>query len=280
MKMINWVVNYYNKSADVDTAQQTFAYWLEWQEKQTSAHFVDCALASYIPIKSGLNTIYMKYCFGLYSNLIYMPEHCEIFAYINSLITIYDACKGYVRTLKGDPIGIVLMRKVITDRKVDALYVHDFQCYNYNYKVLHGHTVGYHSLSTLFMFFLSNYMYYYSSCNDYFPYIDIDACKDVYNNKHFGDICYINQVKKTTSSINIKLPEKKEKSIAYNSWPSVMNNANTSKCESCERVCENFWGKKRHCLDCHLYKVCKECGGQVFTKDKSGYPVCVIHMNL
>lgn len=274
--MITWLRDTYYK-VDVESAQKNFAYWAEWQEKQPSSHFIECALSSYIPLKSGLNTIYMKYCFGHFSNLIYMPENCDIYAYINSLITIYDTCKGYVRTFKGDPIGIELMRKIIKDKKTDELYSHDFQCYNYNYKMLHGHTVGYHSLSTLLMFFLSNYMYYYSSCNDYFPYIDIDICKDIYNNKNFGDLCYINQVKKSTSSINIKMPEKKDKNITYNSWPSVINNANTSKCESCERVCENFWGKKRHCLDCHLYKVCKECGGQVFTKNKEGYPVCILH---
>lgn len=275
--MITWLLaNYYK--VDLETAKKNFVYWQTWQASQSSSHFVDCALADYIPKKSGPNAIYFKYCFGYYSNLIYTYEHGAVFSYIDSLLTIYDACKGYIRTCKGDPLSIELMRKVVKDKKTDELYSHDFRCYDYDYRVLHGHTVGYHSLSTLLMFFLSNYMYHCSGENDFFPHIDIDICKEVYDNKTFGDLCYINQVKKTTSNINIRIPEKKDK-VIYNSWPSVINNANTAKCESCDRVCDNFWGKRKHCLDCHLYRVCKECGGQVFTKNKEGYPVCILHQH-
>lgn len=278
--MITWLLdNIYYK--DLETAQKNFAYWTEWQQKQPSNHFVDCNLTSYIPVKRGLNSIPIKYCFGCFSNLIYKPEDCDVFAYINSLLTIYDNCKGYSRMMiKGDNAGIALLRKIVKDKKLDELYQHNFQLYNYNYKVLHGHTVGYFSLSTLIMFFLSNYMYYYSSNLDYFPFIDQEICKDIYQAKVFGELCFINQVTKSNSIGIVKKIDKIDKRTNnVHSWPSIANFANaTVKCQACNRVAESLWNEK-HCLDCHLYKVC-HCGGQPFTTNKDGYPVCILHKNM
>lgn len=295
--MLTWVLSAVNNYYDinVDTAQKNFLTWGQWQDKQPGGHFVDSSLAPYIPLKSGSNNIYMKYCFGCFSNLIYTHEHCDIIGYFTMLIHVYDQCKGYARTFKGDASGISLLRKVIMEKKADDLYNHDFQCYNYDYSVLHAHTVGYFSLSTLLMFFVSNYMYGKSYDNDYFPHIDIDECKKIYNKKTFGDISYVTPITRSmsigiNSSINKSMNknvnkihdrEKQDKRMVCNSWPSIINNVNNpSKCAHCDRVCENLWGKMQHCLDCHLYVVCSECGGQKFTTGTDGYPRCALHKNL
>jgi hypothetical protein len=276
--MLQWIYNNYYET-NLDTAQKNFLTWEQWQNKQPGAHFVDSTLSSYIPIKTGLNNIYMKYCFGCFSNIIYTQDQCDMIGYFTMLINIYDQCKGYGRTFKGDSSGISLLRKIILDKNADDLYNHDFQCYNYNYTILHGHTVGYFSLSTLLLFFVSNYMYAKSYNNDYFPHIDMDECKKVYNKKVFGDITYITPIPKSLS-MNIKKNYDKTKPAAC-SWPSIINNVNNpSKCSHCDRVCENLWGKLQHCLDCHLYVVCRECGGQKFGVGSDGYPRCALHQNL
>lgn len=283
--MLTWVltnINHYYET-NLDNAQKNFLTWEQWQQKQSSGHFVDSSLAIYIPIKTGLNNIYIKYSFGCFSNLIYTHDQCDMIGYFTMLINIYDQCKGYARTVKGDASGISLLRKIIADKKADDLYNHDFQCYNYNYSVLHAHTVGYFSLSTLLLFFVSNYMYGHSYDNDYFPHIDMDECKKIYNKKTFGDITYITPI---TRSISIGINNKNiskihDKKIACNSWPSIINNVNNpSKCSHCDRICENLWGKMQHCLDCHLYVVCSECGGQKFSTGADGYPRCALHKNL
>ena len=271
-------VHYY-LSTNLELALENFKKWQEWQNKQGTSHFLDCPLSGYIPVKPGFKNLYVKYCFGHFENLIYLPEHCEPIRYLALLLSVYDQCKGYIRSIKGDPAGIILLRKVIKTQNLDELYEHDFHIYAYQYTTLHAHTVAYYSLSTLILFFVSHYMHFKSYKSDLFPHIDYDLCKNAYNVKSFGDVAY---VQSKTSAIKIK---SKDDLVAHkppcNSWPGINNTANTQqKCDNCERACENFWGKHKHCLDCHLYKVCSVCGGELFCIGKDNYPRCVLHQNM
>lgn len=274
--MYSYITNYFK--SDLETASDNFKFWLEWQSHQLASHFIDCPLQNVIPIKPGYKNLYTKYCFGCFDNLIYLPEHCDAIRYLILLLSVYDQCKGYLRTVKGDPVGITLIRKVIKNNNLDFLYEHDFKLYDYNYTKLHANTVCYHSLSTLILFLVSNYMHFKSYNSDIFPHIDIDLCKNAYNNKIYGDIAFIHNHKKSDA---IKIKSKDDiinNNKPCHSWPGV-NNVLPNKCEHCNRVCENFWGKSKHCLDCHLYKVCIVCGGELFCIGKDNYPRCVLHQN-
>jgi hypothetical protein len=264
--------------SDIDSALENFKSWEEWQNKQLPSHYIDCQLQSYIPNKPGFKNLYTKYCFGCFENLIYLPEYCDAIRYLTLLISVYDQCKGYVRTFKGDTAGITLIRKVIKNNNLDVLYEHDFNIYDYNYTKLHANTVAYHSLSTLILFFVSNYMHFKSYNANIFPHIDQDLCKNTYNAKIYGDISYVQSSKKS-EAIKIKSKEDILTNKPCHSWPGINYNVLPSKCDHCSRVCENYWGKNKHCLDCHLYKVCVICGGELFSIGKDNYPRCVLHQN-
>ena len=274
--MLKWMGSYFN--TEMETATQNFLAWEEWQQKQSKTHYIESYLSPYIPPKPGYKNLYFRYCFGDFENLIYMPETCNEGNYFNLLINTYDKCKGYLRSLKGDHLGMSLLRKAVADKNCDELYNHNFHIYNYNYTSIHAHTVAQFSLSTLIMLLVSNYMHAKSYNSDHFPHIDIDLCKNAYNTKVFGDITYVNTTVVRGSAMNIK----KSDAIGTrhcNSWPGPVHHL-PNKCTNCSRICENFWGNNKHCLDCHLYKVCFICGGQLFAIGKDNYPRCMIHQNL
>lgn len=271
------LIHYY-LSTDLELALENFKVWQEWQNKQPTSHYIDCSLQSAIPTKPGFKNLYVKYCFGCFENLIYLPEHCEPIRYFALLLSVYDQCKGYGRSLKGDPHGITLLRKVIKTQNLDFLYEHDFKIYAYQYTTLHAHTVAHFSLSTLFLFLVSHYMHFKSYNSNIFPHIDYDLCKNAYNVKSFGDISF---VQNKSTAIKIKSKEDLVYKQTCHSWPGINNTAPVQqKCEHCERVCENYWGNHKHCLDCHLYKVCRVCGGELFCIGKDNYPRCVLHQNM
>lgn len=273
--MYNYITSYFK--TDLELALENYKMWESWQAKQLQSHYLDCPLQSYVPVKPGYKNLYAKYCFGCFENLIYLPEHCNAIRYLTLLISVYDQCKGYGRIVKGDPVGITLVRKVIKTNNLDFLYEHDFKLYDYNYTKLHAYTISYHSLSTLILFLISNYMHFKSYNSDIFPHIDYDLCKNTYNIKTYGDIAFVQSNKKSEA---IKIKSKDDLiTKTCNSWPGVNNNVIPSKCDNCNRVCENFWGKSKHCLDCHLYKVCIVCGGELFCIGKDNYPRCVLHQN-
>lgn len=275
--MLNWVTNYFK--SELDLASENFKIWEEWQKNQLPSHYIDSQLHTYIPPKKGYRNMYIKYCFGLFEQLIYLPENSEPINYFKLLITFYDKCKGYVRTFKGDPEGISLIRSIIKNEKLDELYNHNFNIYAYNYTAIHAHTVAYFSLSTLILFFISNYMHHKSYNSDIFPFINQDLCKTPYNNKIYGDISYVKT--RPTSSIIIKDKTETSNIRPCNSWPSIVNNVNTPlKCVNCQRTSENYWGKHKLCLDCHLYKVCLICGGDYFCIASDNYPRCLLHQNM
>ena len=277
--MLDWIGSYFTTNND------QFQTWLQWQNKQLHSHFISSQYGVYINKKAGQRNVYFRYCFGDFDNLIYQPENVNEVNYIILLLDVYDKCKGYKRTLVGDHEGITLMRAAAETKKIDALYAFDFSPFSIPYHQLHAHTVAYFSLSTLILFLLSNYLHLKSYSNDIFPSININLCKNAYNNKVFGDIAYVvthNKIipKTTTTSIDIQKP-KDTVTRPCNSWPGPINNT-INKCVNCKCVCENYWGEHKHCLNCHLFLVCFYCGSNtIFSiSKKSGYPLCLLHQNM
>lgn len=276
--MINWIGSYFNN--ELDNAIKNFETWEEWQKSQLKIHFVESNLSLYVTKKPGYKNPYIRYCFGDFENIYYMPENYNEIAYFTLLLSTYDNCKGYLRSIKGDHIGINLLRNVVKNKNSDELYNHDFKIYDYGYTTIHAHTVSYFSLSTLIMFFVSNYMHYKSYNSDHFPYVDIEFCKKAYNNKVFGDITYINSNKDLPKSNTISINKPKDTPRVTNSWHGQLIQSNVNKCSNCNRVCDSLWSTHKLCLNCHLYEVCSVCAGEKWTVGTDQYPKCRIHGNL
>lgn len=275
--MISWIGNYFN--TELENAIKNFDSWESWQKSQLKIHYIESNLSDYIYKKTGYKNSYIKYCFGDFENIYYMPENINEIAYFTLLLSTYDRCKGYLRSFKGDLTGINLLRKVVKDKNSDELYNHDFKIYDYNYTIIHAHTVSYFSLSTLIMYLVSNYMHFKSYNSDHFPHIDIELCKIAYNNKIYGDIIYINSNRELPRSNIISIKTKENNTHPSNSWHGKSVNT-INKCSNCNRVCDAYWGKHKLCLNCHLYEVCSVCGGQKFSVGTDGYPLCVLHQNM
>jgi len=276
--MLYWIGNYFN--TDLDIAIKNFDSWREWQRHQPKIHYIESNLSSYICQKPGYKNPYIRYCFGDFENLYYMPENCKEIAYYEMLLSTYDQCKGYLRSIKGDHLGINLLRKVVKDKNSDELYNHDFKIYDYNYTIIHAHTVSYFSLSTLIMFFVSNYMHAKSYNSDHFPSIVLEECKNVYNKKIYGDIAYVKSNHDLPKSTTISIKAKENNTRTCNSWHGPFIQSNINKCTHCSRICDNYWGKHKLCLNCNLYEVCSECAGQKFIIGSDQYPKCILHQNL
>lgn len=276
--MLNWIGTYFN--TELENATKNFDIWEEWQKSQLKIHFIESNLSPYIYQKSGYKNPYIKYCFGDFENIYYMPENINEITYFTLLLSTYDNCKGYLRSVKGDIAGINLLRKVVKNKNSDELYNHDFKIYDYNYTVIHAHTVVYFSLSTLIMYLVSNYMHFKSYNSDHFPYVDIDLCKSVYNNKVYGDIIYVNSNKELPKSNTISIKNRESNTRTVNSWHGKQTISNVNKCSHCNRVCDAYWSKNKLCLNCHLYEVCSICGGQKFSVGSDGYQRCALHVNM
>ena len=273
--MFNWIGNYFSNENTI----KLYDSWEEWQKGQLKIHYIESNLSSYISPKPGHKNPYIKYCFGDFENIYYMPENINEMAYFTLLLSTYDRCKGYLRSFKGDSAGIDILRKVIKIKNSDELYNHDFKIYDYNCSVIHAHTVSYFSLSTLIMYLISNYMHYKSYNSDHFPHIDIEMCKIAYYNKKFGEIIYINSNKDLVRSNIINIKTKESNSRTCNSWHGQQLKS-VNKCSNCNRVCDAYWSKHKLCLNCHLYEVCSICSGEKFSVGADGYPKCCIHQNL
>jgi hypothetical protein len=275
--MITWIGNYFN--TELEIAIKNFDSWEEWQKSQLKIHYIESNLSSYIYQKPGYKNPYIKYCFGDFENIYYMPENINEITYFTLLLTTYDRCKGYLRSFKGDLTGINLLRKVVKDKNSDELYNHDFKIYDYNYTIIHAHTVSYFSLSTLIMYLVSNYMHFKSYNSDHFPHIDLELCKIAYNTKIYGDIIYVNSNKELPKSNIISIKAKETNVRPCNSWHGKQVST-INKCTNCNRVCDSYWSKHKLCLNCHLYEVCSICAGQKFSVGADNYPKCCIHQNM
>jgi hypothetical protein len=276
--LINWTNNFSTNFSNTASSNE-WATWHSWQLNQPPSHFKNCVIFDYYlshrlnwypPSNSVCNTCfsqYYQYCFGDYSILIVQPTNgSNAIDYFTLLLDLYDICKGTTRRLTGDPPGIKVLRETITFKNLDPLSNHNFEPYSYDYGTLHAHTVVQFSLSTLIMRLVSHYL---SQINEKktFPNITLAICSKAYTNKVFGDYTVIN--KSTPISINQTITTTNSVS---SSWPS-----NYIRCEKCHRITENIWGPWKVCIDCHLKRICSECGNPAVIIGGDNFPKCCEH---
>ncbi len=265
--------------------------WEIWQLNQPNPHFKKSEIFEYyrnyrINFYPPANNIltnnqnvakYYLYCFGDFTIFLVEP-HNNAIEYFTILLDVYDVCKGITRRLTGDPPGIILLRDSIKQKSLESLLRHNFEQYNYNYGILHAHTVVQFSLSTLIMRLVSNYLgQIYQSIN--FPMIVLNNCIKAYNQYNFG---YPIEVSLPIPIEAPKISNSPVSSIEFNgeyssSWPSLPKNLSNLRCSKCNRISENLWGKFKVCLDCHMKRICSECGTTAVIIGVDHFPKCCKH---
>lgn len=278
--LINWTST---------TPEHEWNTWIEWQKQQATSHYekseifqyflthnIDFQAPRYSCINGSNSRLYV-YCFGDFAALLVNPTGGgNVVEYFDLLLKVYDTCKGHSRRLKGDPSGITLIREVVHKRSLGIIQEHNFNQYNYDYSMIHAHTVAQYSLSTLIMRLASHYMSFMTTRGNYYP-IMLDICLKVYNKSTFGEPRVIAGTS-TSTSIPVQVPTKPiHEDSRPLSWP--RDNSSCIRCKICSRVTENIWGKFDACLDCHLKRVCSECGHQAVIIGVDSLPRCYYHQS-
>ena len=268
--------------------------WEIWQSSQPFTHYSKSDVYQYYLLShpqfqppqfsatTGPKSIYYIYCFGEFAALLINPS-CNpnhlyttinnIYDYCNLLLDFYDTCKGTTRRITGDPPSISVLREVLRIKSTVPLHAHDFHQYNYDYTILHGHTVAQYSLSTLIMRFIGNYMHQISPHGNY-PFISSAKCEKAYRNSSFGNTS--KEVIVKTQPINIPKKSIIEEGRSY-SWP--RDSITCSRCQICNRVSENLWGDFNSCLDCHMKRICSKCSIPAVVIGSDNLPKCSLHQN-
>lgn len=249
--------------------------WKEWQNQQYSLHYEKSEIFSYYrsqrpmfrpPRDSCINNesaYWYSYCFGDFTCLIVEPiNSIDIMTYIKVILDVYDVCKGFRRSITGDPNCINVLRKVISTGNLQPLSEHNFTQYNYDYTQLHAHTVAQYSLSTLLMRLVSHYLTFVNSHLKItvFP-ITISHCQQCLNTRIFGEP----QSKLPKASKPIPTPSRIKNTIQEEikptSWPYNKTGSDACfRCKVCQRATEKIHGDFHVCLDCHIYRICSKCG--------------------
>lgn len=285
----------------VRPVQEEWASWEEWQRKQSPSHYEQSAIfhdylkqrAYFQPPRNsclnGLNPEYYIYCFGDFAVFIISPHSGgndnDAIGYISLLLDMYDVCKGsLIRSVKGDPAGITMLRNVVISRSLIALQSYNFAPYCYPYERLHGHTVAEYSLSTLIMRLVAHYLNQ-NGLKGQYPSITVGLCKGAFERRAFGNPIATSVVMPTPSTpINIPMPSKpKQDDMHGYSWP--RNQRNESKrnppshfrCKICTRVTEGLWGDFDACIDCYLKRICSVCKAPAAVIATDGLPKCNNH---
>lgn len=297
------------------TPRDEWVTWEEWQRKQPPAHFEKSDIfqyyMSYRPqftppqyaVNTGYQSEYYNYCFGDFAAIIVNPTGGgNIISYLTLLLDVYDICKGMSRRLTGDPTGIALLRQVVNKRSIVPLQSHNFDQYEYDYSVIHAHTVAQYSLSTLLMRLVSHYMSQTCTRGNYSS-ITVRVCQLASCRSVFGEPkrkFFTNQPVIHRRTDNIKIDDTspvpptaqvitkpitiqqkvtsedptKEQPHGY-SWP--RDHATCVRCRICNRICENLWGAFNACLDCHLKRICSICSGTALVMGTDNLPKCMKH---
>lgn len=289
-------------NAEIPVPDREENTWTVWQDRQTVDHYHKSALFNYylkyqplftVPKYTVIGSIsepYYRYCFGDFTTLMAVARsNTYIFEYIHLLLDVYDICKGYLRKLSGDPVGISLLRESYKSRSVDKLVTHDFRLYKYNYDKIHAHTISQFSLSTLILVLMSNYLSHLH-LNNNIIYICLGDCKTSYTELRFGISRPLNALR-STSPIDIYVKDNLEIATIGNniprgySWPGTINTqfspSKINSCRICSRYTEKLWGDFNSCLDCHKTKICSICGCEnvvAINFCTDNYPKCIRHI--
>lgn len=117
-----------------------------------------------------------RYCMGAY--LPWISNHSltarELMEIIQSLLTLYDEQKGYLRRYWGDPEDITILRTIAEGHGLSLLSHLSFSQYHYDYGTIHAHTQGERSLSTLILRIVEHNVGWYNQGGDH---IDRTICR-------------------------------------------------------------------------------------------------------
>lgn len=291
--------------------QNEWSTWVTWQSNQPLIHYEKSDLyqyyLSYYPnfrpmenaVINGPGAKYYIYCFGDFAVFLVTPANgSNILEYILLLLNLYDTCKGVARRITGDPPCVTVLRTVVIRKSLEPLLAHDFSQYNYNYEIIHAHTVVQYSLSTLIMRFISNYLSYVCP-QQKFPFIHINLCQKAYHEKRFGitptpavttslpnisstlypQVSFAQTLPPQTSlpqsSFPVDIIQDIKRQESPKSWP--RDQSSMMRCSKCNRVTENIWGNFKSCLDCHVKRICSECGLTAVIIGPDELPKCVLH---
>lgn len=281
--------------------------WEDWQKRQPLSHYEKSDIYNHyinsrplftIPDQScvtSFDKIYYEYCFGEFTAFILSPKSQgqNIMNYFKLLLDLYDTCKGFSRRLTGDPNSIAILRESVKENNLTILNNHNYSPYEYDYTILHAHTVAQYSLSTLIMRLVSHGLRVISMRTS-FPEICVNKCKYAYSLRIFGtpkdeSVDHIarnnhnqnyNNNRNIISApidINNNNNNNKNEPCGY-SWPIDPNME--LKCKQCGRITERRYGKHDSCLDCYSRRVCTVCGSKAIVMIKcfnQSYPRCELH---
>ena len=272
------------------TNQDQWKKWLDWQRQQAKDHYkhssiYDLYITQYPQsdlinnqINNTYNQKYYAYCFGSFKIFI-VDYSVNLHEYIKILVLLYDHCKGINRRITGDAEGIQNLRKYLETLNIDYLYDYNFTQYNYDYMIIHAHTVACFSLSTLILRIVSHYLHFMSQDEKY-PYISAEKCKQACNNNAFPynpiRSNYINQPK-LSKPIQIQ-SEIVSSNNKVASWPLNIGQNLTIRCLKCNRVTDKLWGSFNVCYDCHMKRICSTCGSIATGITNDNLPKCNNHI--
>lgn len=266
------------------TPKDEWTTWEEWQRTQPPSHFEKSDIFQYYllykpnfeppenTVNKGHYSRYFNYCFGDFTILLVNPDsNRDSVEYLNLLLDVYDICKGFSRHITGDPTGIALVREAVSKRSFTVLETHDFNQYAYDYSIIHAHTVAQYSLSTLLMRFIGHYMNFVCNKTYFYP-VMATTCQKAYNSYVFG---HSSRQHPPITSDPINIRQNTSDTLKGLSWP--RDQTGFFRCKICNRVSEKLWGSFNACLDCHVKRICSQCGAQAIVIGRDKFPKCKTH---
>lgn len=261
--------------------QEEWEIWEEWQKNQSEDHFLKSEIFEYFKScqpnfdypNPNPDDKYLSYCFGDFTVFLVNPKNGgNVINYLSKLLLLYDTCKGFMRCIKGDPIGIARLREVVSRKSLEPLYTINLQNYYYDYTNIHSHTVVQFSLSTLIMRLVANYLAYLTT-KTFFVKISPSACKETFENVKFGSV--VNGTRQFIISEAVQIYPNAEPEFKSSSWPN--QSYLLGKCKVCNKSTYTFWGEFQSCLDCYNYRICSECGVPGVMIGFDNLPKCEYH---
>lgn len=266
--------------------------WESWQRSQGPEHYQkskiwDYFIAFYPKTKppevamGPLDPQYecFHYCFGEFTPLIVRGQlKPSPIPYFRILLDVYSCNKGYVRTIKGEPEFIVLLRRAVMNNDLSELANFQYSSVSYKYDKIHAHTVAEYSLSRLLALLTENALVY-QGYNTLRP-ISVKVCHEawsigLYSKKSSPSLLIKQagrQIKKQSSAMTW---DQNNSDFLPSSWPEYCGTL--QKCSKCGSVCTktHVFGE---CKECHITSVCSICGGIGADIGRDGLPKCATHV--
>lgn len=267
-----------------NTQQGEWASWKYWQEAQDpSTHYTTYAPItellqsfpkSYIPEgrRTGIGT-QIWYCFGEFRTLLLYGEMNteQLCVFINTLLIIYDKCKGPSRKwLWGDPYEISAFRIATTNQDFKSLETINWKFVEYPIGEIHAHTVAQYHLSTLICRLACHIL---AEAGYILPHIAQNEICDAYSKRSF-----------LKYNIDTHLGRILNNSL-HHIETAVYRGDIPLVCKVCGRCTTVLKGKNSACDTCFRNQICLHCSSQEVrdSSDKvirgeDNLPRCISHM--